>query len=292
MPKRTKAQVLDELKQNYGYSENQLKGYKYVDLLNVLKACEAAEDVMEDASPQGQSILDDATDIHETNDDEENDSDEDNSKTEQLEDDIPDVSSPEWQDYVFNQFTEQELENKCPKTDGLRRVAELLMGPFGSKTIVESCPSNTNSGRATVVVELMFRNCPYRNCSGASDVFGGNTQPQFASHAVATAETRAEGRALRRALRLTNTLSAEEASGISASEEQMEDSDPMPDEMKTSIQAMANKTNIDLPNLLGYMGYNTKNLSELTKKDAQRIADKIGSLNRDKENIPDELKST
>ena len=49
-----------------------------------------------------------------------------------------------------------------------------------------------------------------RTINGAADVYWGNCDKIFRNHPVAVAETRAEGRALRRALKLRKVVAAEE----------------------------------------------------------------------------------
>ena len=69
----------------------------------------------------------------------------------------PDYLSPEWDAYVMSQFEPNELIDGYPNVAGLRRVAELLLGP-----ILESGPSQVfpvvgnGAGRATVVYAVTF----------------------------------------------------------------------------------------------------------------------------------------
>ena len=44
--------------------------------------------------------------------------------------DSPDITSPEWNGYVMGMFTEKELYDGNPLVAGLRRVAELVIGPI------------------------------------------------------------------------------------------------------------------------------------------------------------------
>lgn len=116
--------------------------------------------------------------------------------------DVPPITSIEWNDYVMSKFDEAELFDGMPLAAGLRRVAELLLG-----TIVYSGPTQVfppkddgSHGRATVVWKIEFANgvC----FSDVADCWEGNTDDAFCAFAVATAATRAEARALRKALRL------------------------------------------------------------------------------------------
>ena len=135
---------------------------------------------------------------------------------EQQDPDIPSMLSPEWNDYVMTQFHESELINGNPICAGLRRVGELLLGSIlesGPHEVYPATDSN-GPGRATVVYRIVFdwmNSGEIKIFSEVADVWHGNTDDLFCAHPVATASTRAEGRALRKALKLRN-LAAEELS--------------------------------------------------------------------------------
>lgn len=128
----------------------------------------------------------------------------------------PSITSVEWNDYVMGLFDAEELQDGSPKCDGLRRVAQLLLGNIvNTDTIVVSAASNDNNHRATVVVKITFdnngRDITY---SGAADSCYDNTDNIYRTYPTAIAETRAESRALRKALNL-KTVVAEEVSKVS-----------------------------------------------------------------------------
>ena len=135
---------------------------------------------------------------------------------EQEESESPSMLSSEWNDYVMSHFDESELINGNPICAGLRRVSELLLG-----SIIESGPhevhpatDSNGPGRATVVYRVVFdwmNSGQIKVFSEVADVWHGNTDDLFCAHPVATASTRAEGRALRKALKLRK-LAAEELS--------------------------------------------------------------------------------
>ena len=127
---------------------------------------------------------------------------------------LPQYGSKEWSDYVITQFEAGELFDGNPTCAGLRRVAENLLGD-----IIVSRPSQVwpatdadGPGRATVVFEICIdwhNSGQLRTYSEVADVWHGNTGDLFCAHPVATASTRAEGRALRKALKV-KCLAAEE----------------------------------------------------------------------------------
>lgn len=126
----------------------------------------------------------------------------------------PLISSPEWTEYVMSLLTDKEIINGFPKCDGLRRVFEMLMGPIITMAIdVKQVPQIDKANRSTVVVSVQ-----YRNSSGelitvmdATDVDQFNTMKPFCSYPTATAVTGAEGRCLRKAMRLVNVITNEES---------------------------------------------------------------------------------
>ena len=196
------------------------------------------------------------------------------------EDDIPEMYDPEWTKYVLGLFQPNELEDGNPKADGLRRVAIKVFGVFDSETGIVAAPSISNAGRATVTVNLQiyYKQKRFR-VSGSADVYSGNTTSTFAEHAVATAETRAEGRALRRALCLTKVVTAEEMAG--ADDDAVKSNSPIaPDSMINSIKAMGHKISVDPFKVALVMGFAVQDISEITKEQAVKISKEIGKKNR------------
>jgi len=76
----------------------------------------------------------------------------------QKESEVPDMLSPEWNDYVLTLFSDKELIDGNPLTAGLRRVAELLVGEIiSSKPVsVERIETGDPIGKTTVVYEVQF----------------------------------------------------------------------------------------------------------------------------------------
>jgi len=130
------------------------------------------------------------------------------------EEERPSMFSDDWTGYVMAHFKSNEMIDGNPICAGLRRVAELLLGD-----IIESGPEqvfpatdNNGPGRATVLFKVVFdwmNEGNFRTFKEVADVWHGNTDDLFCAHPVATASTRAEGRALRKALKL-RCLAAEE----------------------------------------------------------------------------------
>ena len=137
----------------------------------------------------------------------------------------PSICDPEWSDYVLSKFEYDELVDGNPTVDGLRRVTELVLGPIiEMKSNIVQAPDKENQGRATVscsitVVINWHDNLHHRTATGSGDAWHKNTDMPYSKFPVGMAETRAEGRALRRLLQLRKVVAAEELSETASSEE-------------------------------------------------------------------------
>lgn len=130
----------------------------------------------------------------------------------------PEIGDVRWTEYVMKHFEPDELFDGYPVVDGLRRVATKLLGPIlSSKPRTVQAPSSANGFHATVEWEVVIRwerddesGAEPRIFGDVADVSPNNTESPFCLHAAAVAATKAEGRALRKALHLSRVHSAEE----------------------------------------------------------------------------------
>ena len=119
---------------------------------------------------------------------------------------------PEWTDYVLSALTDDEKikdknsSKEYPTTDGLRRLVEKFVGVIvNSHTQIHQVPTPENERRATVSVTIGVMSTRINeNMSfcGAADVYIGNLTHPFCQHPVASAETKGEGRAYKKALKI------------------------------------------------------------------------------------------
>jgi hypothetical protein len=125
--------------------------------------------------------------------------------------------------------------------------------------------------------------------SGAADVYWGNCDKIYRNHPTAVAETRAEGRALRRALKLRKVVAAEEIA---------KDIEDHPDENSVSkitnnqinfIDVMAKRLNINITKLLENNALEFKNIYVLSHEDAVSIIRLLSSYQQNIGNISDDL---
>jgi hypothetical protein len=131
-------------------------------------------------------------------------------------DNTPDRLSPEWSDFVMTHFREDELVNisedgsrQAPNVAGLRRVTELLMGPIISSRVVDFSNGGDYMSAAASYEVSISTSYGVVTFGDAADVNAHNCDTFFQKFATACAVTRAEARALRKALKL-KTVAAEE----------------------------------------------------------------------------------
>lgn len=141
--------------------------------------------------------------------------------------DRPSYNDPEWNDWVMTQFEPDELlDGKYPNVNALRRLVGKLLGdivfsgPIDVKTTLsESVGKSVVSYQITIDWKLdeyyatqnidLERGYPQRTFVATASAWEGNLDGVFTVFPEAMADTRAEVRALRRALRI-NTVGAEE----------------------------------------------------------------------------------
>lgn len=217
-----------------------------------------------------------------------------------VDDGTPSVTDPGWNDYVMSQFIDKELYDGNPLVHGLRRVAELVIGPIvrSGPTQVFPPQRDDHHGRATVVFTVEFENGMVY--SEVADCWEGNTDDMFCAYAIATASTRAEGRALRKALRI-RAVAAEEMTKkdtakivreLSAKKEVSDggydDSSRMSDAQHNFIDVKCKQLGVNGA-LLFTTVFNVDNNRKITKKVASDIIDTLNEYQRDKTTIPEAI---
>lgn len=206
-----------------------------------------------------------------------------------------------WTDYVLGLLSDDEKISGNPTTDGLRRIFEIALDCViieSTSNVVQS-PDPNNEKRATVVHNLRFvLNKPSgydnvlntRSVSGAADVYWGNCDKIYRNHPVAVAETRAEGRALRRALKLRKVVAAEELA---------KDIEDHPDHNTVSkitnnqlnfIDVLSKRLDVNVIKMLENLGYDHKNVYNIEHENAIEISKLLSSYQQDLTTIPEEIK--
>jgi hypothetical protein len=213
--------------------------------------------------------------------------------------DVPSMLSSEWHDYAMTLFHESELVDGHPLVAGLRRVAELVLGTivFSGPTQVFPVQREDHHGRGTVVFTVEFANGV--RYSEVADSWEGNTDDMFCAFAIAIASTRAEARALRKALKikgvaaeeLTKKDTAKIVRDISntktASEGEYNDQDRMSDAQYNFIDVKCKQLNINGEKL--FASFKVDSGKKVSKKIASDIIDSLNDYQRDKSSIPQDI---
>ena len=213
--------------------------------------------------------------------------------------DEPSMLSPEWHDYAMTLFHPSELVDGHPLVAGLRRVSELVLGTivFSGPTQVFPVQREDHHGRATVVFTVEFANG--MRYSEVADSWEGNTDDMFCAFAVAIASTRAEARALRKALKIkgvaaeeltkkdTAKIVREISSTKAASEGEYDDQSRMSDPQYNFIDVKCKQLNINGEKL--FASFNVDSGKKVSKKVASDIIDRLNDFQRDKSSIPQDI---
>ncbi len=215
--------------------------------------------------------------------------------------DAPNITSPEWNDYVLSLFADNELFDGRPTCAGLRRVSELVLGQIVSSRPTQIFPPSSGDevGRSTVVWEVVFGDGSV--FSDVADSWEGNTDDMFCVFNTATAATRAEGRALRKALRL-RTVAAEEmtkkdtASIVKSisqtkrveTEGEYDDSYRMSDAQANFIDSKCKQLNLSVVEFFSEV-FDLNVKRKIDKRQASDAIKKLNDYQQDKSLIPDSI---
>jgi len=213
---------------------------------------------------------------------------------------LPKITDLEWTDYVLGLLSDDEKISGNPTTDGLRRIFELALNcqVISSTSAVAQAPSPDNEKRATVIHSISYllknqssdtQDLNTVTVDGAADVYWGNCDKIYRNHPVAVAETRAEGRALRRALRLRKVVAAEEIS------KEIEDNPDLNTVSKISnnqinfIDVLAKRLNMNVSKLLESNALESKNIYSLSHDNAVAVIRLLSQYQQNVSQIPNEL---
>ena len=213
--------------------------------------------------------------------------------------DVPSMLSAEWHDYAMTLFHESELVDGHPLVAGLRRVSELVLGTivFSGPTQVFPVQREDHHGRATVVFSVEFANGV--RYSEVADSWEGNTDDMFCAFAVAIASTRAEARALRKALKIkgvaaeeltkkdTAKIVREISSQKPSSDGDYNEQSRMSDAQYNFIDVKCKQLNIN--GVLLFKEFNVDSGKKVSKKVASDIIDRLNDYQRDKSSIPESI---
>lgn len=213
----------------------------------------------------------------------------------------PDISSPQWSEYVLSKFEDSETdEDGNPFVHGLRRVSRLVLGKLlVSKSRVLQAPMylilKDIGGQGAIQAAVVEHTLVIRDEDGdsveftdAADVYVGNVDPEFARYATATAATRAEARAYRKALQLAKVVAAEEKT-IVPFEESSANGLISPTHINF-IDVLCNRNGIDVMKLINSGKKQYDRIEDIAWADAEKMSEYLSNLAKDKSKIPAEIK--
>jgi hypothetical protein len=206
----------------------------------------------------------------------------------------------EWTDHVLSLLSDDEKIMGNPTTDGLRRILEIALNctVVGADSTVVQSPDPNNERRATVTHTLTFvlndesvpETCKYRSVSGAADVYWGNCDKIYRNHPVAVAETRAEGRALRRALKLRKVVAAEELAKDVDTEHLDENNIGKINSTQINFfDVFGKRLDISIHKLLEHLAIDSSNIYNIAYDDAVKTITTLSSYQQTND-IPDNIK--
>lgn len=208
---------------------------------------------------------------------------------------IPKYTTVGWHDYVMSQFHESELDRGYPKVEGMRRLAELLLGEIvfsGAVDYKSTMPEGAEPGRSVVnyeiqicwkqgvelYVDLSKFEYPVKIFRGLASCHPGNVKgSEFLVFPESIAETRAEARALRKALGL-KVIAAEEFGDI---KDTSITSDKIQSQQIFYINNKATTHNLNLKDILN--GFGLDSIEDADRSTGADIIKRINELIKEKE---------
>lgn len=203
---------------------------------------------------------------------------------------VPTETSEDWYDFLIDNLYDNELVQGNPTVDGLRRLTEKFFGEI-IKSKSEVIYNEHDGGGLRCVVKHTLAIRKYRTnttieVDACIDVDYRYVPHPFNKHIVATADTRAEGKALRRALKL-RVVTAEEVQ-VQTMEDEVFNDGSINDQQIMAINAVCRKYNINVEKATKSVYNNVKTIKQLSNNEAANLLDQITAYQREKE-IPEDL---
>ena len=213
--------------------------------------------------------------------------------TSEAKDVIPAITDANWHEYVMSHFQPDELIDGNPTTDGLRRVAQLILGDIiksSSHCVLAPTPENNYGSTVEHTVVFNWRlddniGGDIRTFTEIADVHQCNTEPEFLKHSSATASTRAEGRALRKALKLKYVVAAEEVTEVTMGEEIL----AIKSNQINIINMLCSRHNINVIKFINMGSTKYSRIEDVTYITASKMISKLNDFAKDASTIPEHI---
>ena len=204
----------------------------------------------------------------------------------------PQPSDKGWTQYALSLFQDDEMDGEHPRLEGLRRVAELLLGEVVEERCeLISAPTMENGERACSKASIVFSDG--RIFEALADASPNNCQKDFAMFPVAMSDTRAKGRAYRSALRLKRVVSAEEVCG--SVNEEIDVNKNIQTGQITAIRLLSDRSNISIKKLLDDLEISCIITNGVVDLKSLKYSEALIALNRlnnmrQEDHVPEKLK--
>ena len=199
-------------------------------------------------------------------------------------------SDPEWSEYVLDQMHDSELKEGNPTVDGLRRVTEKIYGEIlgsNSDIISHSVQEGSCTVRHTVEIRK-YSTDSVITINACVDVKYQHIPHPFNQHLVATADTRAEGKALRRALKL-RVITAEEMQN-SSEDDALAADENITDQQILAINQMCKRLDINLIQAVKDICPNAKCIRDSSNLQGRNLLSSLSEYQRSSDSVPKKLK--
>lgn len=198
---------------------------------------------------------------------------------------VIDSKSPDWTEYVLSHLTENEMYKGNPKVNGLRRMVELFCGDIVGNEVVVIQPltadCKTVSVKYGIKISTAHRTAYFESIADAS---ANNVQGVYAKYLTTMAESRAEGRAYRKALKI-NIVTAEEID--EEIKEEVNRENMLTDGQINCLAQLASRIDVDV---LAFLTADGKDIKTMTYEDGQNAIQKMAAFQRKVSDIPPALK--
>ena len=197
----------------------------------------------------------------------------------------PADTSKEWTTYITDQLFDSEFSNGAPTTAGLRRVCEKS---FGEIIKSKSEYLNSSETRAAVTHHLTvqkYSNDRVIEVSACVDSKFDVIPAPYNKHLLSTACTSAEGKALRRAMKI-NIHTAEELAVVE--DEDTDGSTSINDQQISVISMMCRRSDVNVAKLINSITTSkTKAYADVGYGDAKIVIKKVSEFQRT--SVPEEF---
>jgi len=204
------------------------------------------------------------------------------------EDNSPMLGDPDWTEHVLSMLHKDEVvkKNGAPRTEGLLRIArQLCPGLTFNKPEVHGVSEHY----AAVTCCAVYDGCSFY---GSAEVHSNNTDAPYNKYPLASAETRAIGRAVKRLLGI-NVITAEETSKVAdltipSSDENRTEGSITSTQIKM-VDSLSKKLDIGVRQVVTNILGHHESISELSHAEGLRVLEQLDAWTKNPSDVKFEL---